>query len=153
MDVAQATFISSTFWTERVGPSAALKTLEVMDRIKSWELITKIGINIGERWKSLGKKYQLPIKVNGLPSMIGFVIQSDDWLKYKTYITQEMLKNNILASNLIYVCTEHGQQEIDNYFQVLDSIFKIIAFCENDQMAVDLLLDGPVCHGGFKRLN
>jgi glutamate-1-semialdehyde aminotransferase len=153
MDVAQATFISSTFWTERVGPTAALKTLEVMDRTKSWELITNIGITIGERWKSLGKKYQLPVKVNGLPSMIGFVIQSDDWLKYKTYITQEMLKNNILASNLIYVCTEHGQQEIDNYFQVLDSIFKIIASCENDQMAVDLLLDGPVCHGGFKRLN
>jgi len=153
MDVAQATFISSTFWTERVGPTAALKTLEVMDRTKSWELITNIGKNIGERWKSLGKKYQLPIKVNGLPSMIGFVIQSDDWLKYKTYITQEMLKNNILASNLIYVCTEHGQQEIDNYFQVLDSIFKIIASCENDHMAIDLFLDGPVCHSGFKRLN
>ena len=64
-----------------------------------------------------------------------------------------MLKNNILTSNLIYVCTEHGQQEIDNYFQVLDSIFKIIASCENDQMAVDLLLDSAVCHGGFKRLN
>ena len=153
MDVAQTTFISSTFWTERVGPTAALKTLEVMDRTKSWELITNIGKNIGERWKSLGKKYQLLIKVNGLPSMIGFVIQSDDWLKYKTYITQEMLKNNILASNLIYVCTEHGQQEIDNYFQVLDSIFKIIASCENDHMEVDLFLDGPVCHSGFKRLN
>ena len=41
MDAAQKTFISSTFWTERIGPSAALKTLEVMHRIKSWEIITK----------------------------------------------------------------------------------------------------------------
>ena len=153
MDVAQSTFISSTFWTERIGPTAALKTLEVMEKTRSWELITNIGKEIGEQWKKLGEKYQLPVKVSGLPSMIGFVIQSDDWLKYKTYITQEMLKNNILASNVIYVCTEHGQQEIDNYFQVLELIFKVISICENDDLSIDDLLEGPVCHSGFKRLN
>ena len=153
MDVAQSTFISSTFWTERIGPTAALKTLEVMKKTRSWELITNIGKGIGGQWKNLGEKYQLPIKINGLPSMIGFVIQSDDWLKYKTYITQEMLKNNILASNVIYVCTEHGQQEIDTYFQVLESIFKVISACHNSDLSIDSLLDGPVCHGGFKRLN
>ena len=32
MEAAQSTFISSTFWTERIGPAAALKTLEVMER-------------------------------------------------------------------------------------------------------------------------
>jgi len=153
MDVAQSTFISSTFWTERIGPTAALKTLEVMDKTKSWELITNIGKGIGEKWKALGEKHQLPVKVSGLPSMIGFVIQSNEWLKYKTYITQEMLKNNILASNVIYVCTEHGQQEIDNYFQILESIFKVISACESNDMLIDSLLDGPVCHSGFKRLN
>ena len=153
MDVAQSTFISSTFWTERIGPTAALKTLEVMEKTRSWELITNIGKEIGEQWKKLSEKYQLPIKVSGLPSMIGFVIQSDDWLKYKTYITQEMLKNNILASNVIYVCTEHGAQEIDNYLQVLEPLFKIISDCENSELSIDVLLDGPVCHGGFKRLN
>ena len=30
MEAAQKTFISSTFWTERIGPTAALKTLEIM---------------------------------------------------------------------------------------------------------------------------
>jgi len=153
MDVAQSTFISSTFWTERIGPSAALKTLEVMEKTKSWELITNIGNGISDQWKALGKKYQLPLKVSGLPSMIGFVIQSNDWLKYKTYITQEMLKNNILASNVIYVCTEHGQQEIDNYFEVLESILTVISACESNDILIDSLLDGPVCHSGFKRLN
>jgi len=153
MNIAQSTLISSTFWTERIGPSAALKTLEVMEKTKSWELITNIGNGISDQWKSLGKKYQLPLKVVGLPSMIGFVIQSNDWLKYKTYITQEMLKNNILASNVIYVCTEHGQQEIDNYFEVLESILTVISACESNDILIDSLLDGPVCHSGFKRLN
>ena len=32
MQAAQSTFISSTFWTERLGPAAALKTLEIMER-------------------------------------------------------------------------------------------------------------------------
>jgi len=153
MDVAQSTFISSTFWTERIGPTAALKTLDVMGKTKSWELITSIGKSIGQKWKDLGNKYQLSIKVNGLPAMIGFYIQSDDWLKYKTYITQEMLKNGILASNVIYVCTEHTQIEVDNYFEILNPIFKTISYCENGDLPIDSLLDGPVCHGGFKRLN
>ncbi len=153
MDVAQTSFISSTFWTERIGPAAAVKTLEVMEKLKSWDVISDIGRDIGMRWTALGEKYNLPIDVKGLPSMIGFNIRSDDWLKYKTYITQEMLKESILASNVIYVCTEHHPHEIENYFQILDPIMKIISACENDDMKIDSLLEGPVCHSGFQRLN
>ncbi len=53
MEAAQNTFISSTFWTERIGPTAALKTLEVMQKEKSWEVITKIGLKVQK--KKLGK--------------------------------------------------------------------------------------------------
>lgn len=62
---------------------------------------------------------------------------------------QNDFKNNILTSNVIYVCTEHGKTEIDNYFQILDSI----CICENDSLSIDLLLEGAICHSGFKRLN
>ena len=48
MDAAQSTFISSTFWTERSGPTATLKTLEIMEREKSWEYISRLGNYIGE---------------------------------------------------------------------------------------------------------
>ena len=43
---AEKTFISSTFWTERTGYVAALKTLEEMEKIKSWKLITAKGYQI-----------------------------------------------------------------------------------------------------------
>ena len=46
MSHAQSTFISSTFWTERIGPTAALKTLEVMKKIKSWNFITRQGAKV-----------------------------------------------------------------------------------------------------------
>ena len=92
MEGAQKTFISSTFWTERIGPAAALKTLEVMENIKSWEIITETGKNIGDRWKKLAEKYNISLKISGLPALINFTIESNNWFKYKTYITQEMLR-------------------------------------------------------------
>ena len=152
MQPAQSTFISSTFWTERIGPTAGLKTLEIMEREKSWEVITKTGKNIGECWENLAKLYNLPIEIGGLPALINFNIPVKDWLKYKTYITQEMLKKGYLAANSIYVCTHHTQEIINEYLDKLDSIFVTIAECESGR-SIDELLDGPVCHSGFKRLN
>ena len=152
MEAAQTTFISSTFWSERIGPVAGLKTLEIMEREKTWETITKYGKQIGERWSEIALKYDLPIEVNGLPSLISFTIPVADWLKYKTLITQQMLKKNFLSSNAVYVCTEHSDEIIDEYFDLIEPIFITISECENGRN-IDDLLDGPLCHAGFKRLN
>ena len=67
-------------------------------------------------------------------------------------ITQEMLKKGFLASTSVYVCTEHSNEIIDRYIEALDPIWAKIKNCENG-LVVETLLDGPVCHGGFKRLN
>ena len=152
MEAAQSTFISSTFWTERIGPTAGLKTLEVMEREKSWELITETGRTIGRRWHDLAKIYDLPIKISGLPALVNFSIPVENWLKYKTLITQEMLKQGFLASNSVYVCIDHTSTIIDEYFASLDSVFGNISECENGRN-IDELLEGLVCHAGFRRLN
>ena len=65
MEFAQSTFISSTFWTERIGPSAALKTLDIMEKIKSWEIVTKKGNEIKKKWKQLEKKNNIKIISSG----------------------------------------------------------------------------------------
>jgi len=152
MQAAQQTFISSTFWTERIGPSAALKTLEVMERMKSWETITETGNNISNRWEILSDKYELDIKTWGLPALSGFTFNSQNDLSYKTFITQEMLKKGYLAANSIYVCTEHTQELIDGYFEELDPLFAIIKDCEKG-LDINSMLEGPLCHSGFRRLN
>ena len=149
---AQSTFISSTFWTERIGPTAALKTLEIMKREKSWEIITDNGMIIKNKWEILAKKYELPIKIGGLPALISFSLDTKYWNYYKTYLTQEMLKNSILASNMIYVCTEHKTDEIDKYFHHLEPIFEKIKTCEKNPNNISQLLDGSPAHQGFKRL-
>jgi glutamate-1-semialdehyde 2,1-aminomutase len=152
MEAAQSTFISSTFWTERIGPSAALATIDVMARLESWKSITQTGLVIRERWQQLADKNGLAIDHWGLPALTGFSFRSPKALAYKTLITQEMLAQGFLASNSVYVCTEHTLAVVDAYFAALEPIFALIRECE-DGRDVEQLLKGPVCHGGFKRLN
>lgn len=152
MEAAQSTFISSTFWTERIGPTAALRTLEVMARTKSWDTITQTGLNIRQRWQQLADKHGLQIDHWGLPALTGYTFKSDNALAYKTLITQEMLAKGYLAGNSVYVCTEHTPAVLDGYFAELDPIFATIKECEEGRDVMSLL-KGPVCHGGFKRLN
>jgi glutamate-1-semialdehyde aminotransferase len=152
METAQSSFISSTFWTERIGPTAALASLAKLDSLGSWEILPRFGRLIKQGWESLANQYDLPILVQGIDAIPSFVIQSEAWLPYKTLITQQCLKSGILAGNLFYPSTAHKEEDFHHYFDVLDGIFSLIAECEagRDVMA---LLDGEVCHSGFKRLN
>lgn len=152
MEAAQTSFISSTFWTERIGPTAALKTLEVMNNCQSWDSITKTGLEITKRWNNLAEKYGLAITTAGLPSLTNFTFTSANNLEYKTLVTQEMLANGFLASNSVYVCTEHTPEIVDEYFVNLEPIFKTLRECE-DGRNILTLLNGPVCDSGFRRLN
>jgi len=152
MEAAQSTFISSTFWTERIGPTAALKTLEVMERLKSWETITATGLKIRAGWQELAQRHGLEISHWGLPALTGFTFNSPNALAYKTLITQEMLAKGYLAGNSVYVCIDHTPEVIEEFFHALNPIFRLIRECEEGK-DVTSLLNGPVCHGGFKRLN
>lgn len=153
MEAAQTSFISSTFWTERIGPTAALKTLEVMERERSWEVITSIGNQVRKAWETLGRSHELAVRTNGLPAISSFRFESPDMLAYKTLITQEMLAKGYLASNVFFACTEHSPSVIEGYLEALDPVFAQIKKCEEGELDINRLLKGPVCHSGFKRLN
>jgi glutamate-1-semialdehyde 2,1-aminomutase len=152
MEAAQSSFISSTFWTERIGPSAANATLQVMNSIESWKKITENGNYVKKVWQQLADAHFLTITQWGLPALAGYTIFSDQALEYKTLITQEMLKVGYLASTSLYASIEHTPNRIDQYIESLSPIFELINECENGR-DVNSLLDGPTCHSGFKRLN
>ncbi|WP_426668536.1 aminotransferase class III-fold pyridoxal phosphate-dependent enzyme [Mucilaginibacter sp. McL0603] len=153
MEAAQTTFISSTFWTERIGPTAALATLKVMERVKSWETITTIGKKMQSGWQELADTHNLSISLAGIPALITYSFDSENALAYKTLIAQEMLKKGFLASTNFYACTEHTDKEFELYFNALDEVFKSISKCERGSDNINDLLQGPICHSGFKRLN
>lgn len=153
MEAAQTSFISSTFWTERIGPTAALATLKVMKNLQSWEVITGFGNYIRAGWTKLANKHGMHISHWGIPALAGFTFQSSNAQAYKTYITQEMLKRGYLAGNSVYSSTAHSIEIIDTYMQNLDEVFLDIADFQNSDRPPHTFLDGPEAHSGFQRLN
>ena len=102
----------------------------------------------------IAKSNDLDIEVFGLPAINKYrLITNHDFIKYKTFITQEMLKKGFLATNSVYVSMSHTKNTVNKYLSHLDEIFRIIRQCELEKEDIDALLEGEVCHSGFERLN
>ena len=152
MEYAQDSFISSTFWTERVGPAAALATLVEMKKIQSWNTITNNGKKLIRSWEKLSQKYNLSLTTQGLPALCNFMFTSKDTNKYKTLITQEMLKKGFLASTSVYSSISHSSKILKQYFYELEKVFKLIKKCEDGEN-IDTYLEHPESFSTFERLN
>ena len=150
MQAAQKTFISSTFWTERIGPTAALATLKVMEETNAPQRVHEIGIEVQQRWVELGTEHNLTLTPGGLPALANFTIADYNPLAVKTFITQAMLNKGYLASNSMYTSLAHTPRILDDYFQALGTVFANIAR-SGDPELTDLLPQGTA-HAGFKRL-
>ena len=106
-----------------------------------------------EGWIKLAENYDLKIKISGIPALSTYTFESNDTLKYKTLIAQEMLDKGFLASTNFYASTAHNNDYLKSYFEALDDIYFKISKCEKGDLNIDNLLKGPVCHSSFKRLN
>lgn len=153
MEVAQKSFISSTFWTERIGPTAALASLRVMKETRSWEIVTKNGIEIRKGWETLSQKNGLDIMHSGIPALAGYSFAGPDSVTLKTFVTQEMLKRGFLAGSSVYSSTAHTPEIVASYFSALGEVFAEIAQIKEGAMPVASFLNGPEAHVGFQRLN
>ncbi len=152
MQAAQTTFISSTFWSERIGTSAAIKTLEVMKKNESWKIITKKGKFIKKNWKKIFENHHIDFEILGIDAIPSFRIKSKYNQMYKTYITQEMLKKNFLAANMMYLSTSHTEKAILQYLDIFNDIFYKISNLKSSDEIYNLL-ESEVAYSTFKRLN
>ena len=153
MQACQSTFISSTFWTERIGPTAALETLKIMENTSSHTTISLTGRLIKQLWTDLFKKYDFNVDIGGLDALCSFTFLDSPHLLYKTYITQEMLKRGWLASDKCYVSVAHTERIISKYIKDLSLILENISILRSKSISLETALDGHICHAGFKRLN
>ena len=123
-----------------------------MKKMKSWNLLIKAGKLLNNQLEIIAKKNDLKIKINGIESITSFEIISKDNQKYKTFFTQEMLRNNFLATNLAYMTINHDQKLIESYSKIADKIFSKIKRFEDGE-SIKKYLKGPVVGKGFERLN
>ena len=151
MDVAQNSFISSTYWTDRIGPVASIATLNKLSDGNVPAHLINIGNLISEGWKKLANSHNLEIDVMGIPPLTTFAFNHEDSQALHTLFTQEMLNRGFLASKSVYVSYSHTEEHIDNYLENVDDVFEVVEMAvEKD--TVHEILKGPVAHTGFKRL-
>ena len=152
MDVAQDSFISSTYWTERVGPTAAIATINKMRKHDVPSHLCKIGNLISKGWKELAEKHELKIDVMGIPPLTTFKFNYGEINQaLHTLFTQEMLGRGFLASKSVYVSYNHNEEHVKKYLKNVDEVFRTIKKSVEDKSAHSLL-KGPIAHEGFRRL-
>ena len=151
MDAAQSTFISSTYWTERIGPVASIATINKMQENNVPSHICKIGDLIRVGWEKLAQEHNLKIHTEGISPLPAFILDYDESQALHTLFTQEMLGRGYLASKSVYVSYSHNEQNVERYMENVGEVFSILREAI-DQNNVNELLKGPVAHAGFKRL-
>lgn len=151
MEAAQTSFISSTYWTDRIGPVAALATIKKMRKENVSQHLVKIGNEIQDGWRNLAQKNDLKITVGGIYPFSYFVFNYDNHLLFKTLYTQFMIEKGFLATNACYICFAHKQEHVAKYLEAADEVFAKIAKIIKDGNPRDHLRTRE-CHSGFKRL-
>jgi glutamate-1-semialdehyde 2,1-aminomutase len=148
---AQASFISSTYWTESVGPVAALATLDKMQKVKVSAYIEKIGKHVQKVWREQAKRYNLPVVLDGYPCLAHFKFDHPQHNELRTLFIQCMLERGFLAGCGFYTTLAHSESIVALYENAVAEVFADIALALS-QDKVKEKLKGPPAHTGFQRL-
>lgn len=151
MNAAQESFISSTYWTERTGPVAALATIRKLKEHNVAKRLIDIGTRIKEGWMNAATKHGIRIHVGGMEPLAHFAFEEKEPAVLKTLFTQEMLDRGFLATTAFYASFAHMDRDIEKYFEAVDQSFGVIVRAVESKKP-QRFLKGGVCHSGFKRL-
>lgn len=151
MEAAQSTFISSTNWTERIGPVAALATIKKHRKHKAHEHLIRIGTVVQEGWKRIAHEKGVPLHVSGIAPLSHFTIEGKEGEAARTLFAQLMLEKGFLAHKGFYPTFAHTDAQIASYLDATAEAFTVIGKAMTEG-TVGKLLKGPIAHAGFYRL-
>ena len=152
MAAAQRTFISSTSWTERIGPAAALATIRKHRRVDAGAHLTVIGQSVQAGLNRLARDHSLPFSAGGIPALSHFRFDVEKPLAAKAYFIQLMLEQGILATTLFYAMYAHTEDHVTRYLDAADhALYNIREALDRGELEQRLM--GEPASEGFKRIN
>lgn len=152
MRSVEETFISSTYWTERIGPVAAIATIKKHQREDVSSHIGDIGKDVQKIWAEAADHFGVNIHISGINPMSHFSFEGKDSSVKMTLFVQEMLKHGILASNRFYANFSHTKEHVRVYGEALKKVFSLIVEREING-TLNSALEGGLSKPGFHRLN
>ncbi|MSU48253.1 MAG: aminotransferase class III-fold pyridoxal phosphate-dependent enzyme [Opitutus sp.] len=152
MAVAEACFVSSTYWTEAIGPVAALATIAEYERLQPWSRLRSNGARIVAIWQAAAQRHTQRIVTRSSGALSSFTFQGDEPNLAKTLFTQSMLERGFLASTAFYASIAHTGADIADYEVACESAFAEIAAARQPG-SLRAALRGPEAQTAFARLN
>jgi glutamate-1-semialdehyde 2,1-aminomutase len=151
MEAAQSTFISSTYWTERVGPAAALATLQKHRRLAVHQHLIRMGQMVQTGWQTVAERTGLTLEIGGIAPLSHFAFSGEQKQAARTLFTQLMLERGFLATGAFYATYAHQDSHLESYLEAVEDVFTILqeAWASGTVAAG---LKGPLAHTGFRRL-
>lgn len=151
MSAAQDTFISSTAWTERIGPTAGVTAVTKHRDKNVGAHLVRIGERVLAGWQDAGKSAGLAVETSGIPPLGHVEFKAPNPRQLRTLFTQLMLDRGYLAKDAFYAMYAHTDAHVDGYIAACADVFGILAHALKTD-TVEKLMRGPTAHGGFQRL-
>ncbi|MEI6727284.1 MAG: aminotransferase class III-fold pyridoxal phosphate-dependent enzyme [Actinomycetes bacterium] len=151
MQDAQSTFVSSTNWTERIGPAAALATIDKFRRCEVAEHVKNIGAMTMSGWVRAANNVGLDLSVSGLPSLCHFELAYEDALALNTLFTQLMAAEGYLAWHQFKPSLAHNARDVELYLTKAEVAFAVLKDAVGKGDVLERLV-GPASRPGFYRL-
>ena len=151
MEAAQKTFISSTYWTDRIGPTAALATICKHRHHRVHEHLQRVGAAVQSGWRQEAQSAGLPIRIDGIKPLGHFTIEHAKTQAARTLFTKLMLDRGFLATPAFYATFAHTDRHVDDYLDAVRAVFPMIKKTL-DEDTVEKTIGGPEAHTGFRRL-
>lgn len=151
MQAAQSSFISSTYWTERIGPTAALATIRKHQAKDVSSHLIRAGQRVKAAWQEAAAATGLEIEVSGMDPLAHFALGCENAQAVRTLFTQLMLERGFLATNSFYATFAHQDEQLDAYALAVREAFEVMVRAITKGTVIQEL-KGPIAHTGFHRL-
>lgn len=154
MDAAQTSFISSTYWTEAVGPTAALATIRKLRTVNIAAHTSHIGGLMRDGWNCLGQRYRVPVKTSGHSALLHLSFDHEHATALGTLLTARMLERGFLTGSGFYPSFAHKEHHVVACLEAAEPVFAELATTIQAGNVLQRLKDIglPVRHTGFARL-
>jgi glutamate-1-semialdehyde 2,1-aminomutase len=153
MDTANESFISSSYWTDGIGPAAALACIRKMQRCGVQARVWSRGETMQQGLRDLASRHgALAIKVGGQPCAPSLAFGlADDSAAAKALCIRGMLQRGFLFSSQLYIMWPHTENIIARMLAALDEV--LCGLDELHQRGTLRETAGPsVMPAGFARL-
>jgi glutamate-1-semialdehyde 2,1-aminomutase len=151
MEAAQESFIYSTYWTESVGPTAALAAIRKMQQIDVPAHVERIGHLFREGLEQIGRNHSVPVQVTGLGALLHIGFDHPEQAALGTLQTERMLEAGFLSGSGFYPSLAHADRHVEAYLAAADGVFQELAEAI-EKKDIRQRLEGSVRHSGFARL-